>query len=300
MFEWVMLAGGVLAGSLTVVYHQSINGSTSASKKVVSDRQVFVKPAFRLVFSMTTTPERLKTLRPRLLSLLSQSVGANAVYLNLPRVCARNGEAYVIPPRLQRFFDRHRDRLIVQRCDKDWGPATKLLPTLRVETHPDTRLIPVDDDVEFPLTYFEELVSQSAAHPDVAWGYHARDTWQGKTMALLMNVKHDVKVLETVAGVIYRRTMFPMDVAEIERAFHAHPECRLCDDILLASFLAQHGVRRRLLRAESMSLPLMGRKGQPARLLDAPDPLFLENIDGGRNKRCYQSLRKSFELDSSS
>ena len=246
---------------------------------------------FRVVFTLTTTPERLKNLRPRLLGLLEQSVRPDAVYLNLPRVCRKNGEVYHVPPRLERFFHRHRGRLVVQRDLEDYGPGTKLIPTLDVETHPETRILPVDDDVEFPRTYFEELVQKSQEHPEVAWGYHGRDIWQGKTMALVINVKQNVQVLETVAGVVYKRSMLPETGQEFLHLIDRHPECRLCDDILWGAWLDRQGVPRKLLPALPMKLPLVGRKSQPARLLDAPDPLFLENIDGGRNKRCYESLR---------
>ncbi len=52
--------------------------------------------------------------------------------------------------------------VIIDRAEDDLGPATKLLPALKRETNPSTRLVTVDDDT----TYHEDLLLALALAAD--------------------------------------------------------------------------------------------------------------------------------------
>jgi hypothetical protein len=39
------------------------------------------------------------------------------------------------------------------------GPASKLIPVLEIETDPETVIITIDDDVQYPIQFVEELAS---------------------------------------------------------------------------------------------------------------------------------------------
>jgi hypothetical protein len=82
----------------------------------------------RVVISLTTTPSRITRLGPTLRSLLTQDYPLTAIYLSVPRRSVRENRAYTVPTRLARH-----PTVTVIDSERDWGPATKLLPMLRVE-----------------------------------------------------------------------------------------------------------------------------------------------------------------------
>ena len=57
------------------------------------------------------------------------------------------------------------------RCDRDWGPATKLVPTLLAETDPATLLVTVDDEYAYPPSLLAALVEQHLRGPHAAYGF---------------------------------------------------------------------------------------------------------------------------------
>ena len=64
----------------------------------------------------------------------------------MPEVSTRDRVAYAIPEDLEAASARGELRLL--RTAVDWGPATKLLPVLLVETDPETIIVTLDDDVD--------------------------------------------------------------------------------------------------------------------------------------------------------
>jgi len=146
----------------------------------------------------------------------------------------------------------------------DLGPATKLLPTLDAEADPETLLVTVDDDVEYPPQLVDRLVRTSSLLPDCAIGFTG---WSvGHKTGAGSELRHynesvpssgllqSVQVIEGTRGVLYRRGHFASDVfghAEALPAFRYH------DDILLSGYLASRGIRRcvRWFNAASRQLP---------------------------------------------
>ena len=96
----------------------------------------------RVVVSLTTIPSRLTRLRPTLNSLLTQDYPPTAIYLAVPRRSAREPKPYQMPG----WLVQHPAVTVID-CERDWGPASKLLPALLAERErPDTLIIAVDDD----------------------------------------------------------------------------------------------------------------------------------------------------------
>lgn len=107
----------------------------------------------RVVISLTTIPNRIFYVKKVLYSILHQSAHFDALYFNIPNVCKKNNKKYKIPLYLKIIDDK---RFILNRCE-DYGPITKLIPTLEKETNPDTIIIVCDDDQIWgknTLTYF--------------------------------------------------------------------------------------------------------------------------------------------------
>jgi hypothetical protein len=114
-----------------------------------------------LVITMTTLPSRIARIEPTIKSLLRQTVSPATIRLNVPRVSRREGVAYAIPDSLRALRSLH-----IVECD-DFGPATKLIPTL-LDAAPDQRLLVVDDDRVYQPTLVEQMIRSSDRFPDAA------------------------------------------------------------------------------------------------------------------------------------
>jgi len=99
----------------------------------------------RVVLSLTTLPHHVPLLKDTIASLKAQMLVPARIYVNIPRgTNKRTGAEYTIPAWLLRERGVH-----VNRCE-EYGPLTKLLPTLQLETDPETVIITVDDDKIYP------------------------------------------------------------------------------------------------------------------------------------------------------
>src|SRR2546423_1101232 len=94
-----------------------------------------VAPIFnrqRVIASLSTLPDRINHLRPTLQSLLTQTRPPDEIVVAIPEFCIREQKAYAIPDYLLRL-----PRVRILRCEKDWGPATKFIPTIQDEFYMD-------------------------------------------------------------------------------------------------------------------------------------------------------------------
>jgi hypothetical protein len=197
----------------------------------------------RVVVSLTTIPDRLVHIRPTLHSLLDQSRRPDAIVLNLPSESRREGRGYEIPD----FFADYGPVEIV-RCDRDWGPATKALPTLQRETAPETRIVITDDDQVYPRNLIETLVRASERFPDAvvcSRGFripagldiNLRNTLYGTHL----DHEEPIEIVQGSAGYLVRPRFFTKDVFDYSAA---PKEAFFQDDIWLCGHLAGRGVDR--------------------------------------------------------
>jgi hypothetical protein len=117
-----------------------------------------------LVVTLSTIPSRLPLLQTTLKSLLRQTVSPAQIRLNLPLSSRRESRAYVLPAWLTAMVS-----VQVVRCDRDWGPATKLIPSLET-ANPDQELLVVDDDRVYAAHLVEHLGRLAKQLPDAAVG----------------------------------------------------------------------------------------------------------------------------------
>ena len=76
----------------------------------------------KIIASMTTLPTRFDKIKTSIVSILQQ---VNSLEINIPYVCKRTNEEYIIPEWLTQM-----ERVKIYRCE-DNGPATKILDTLK-------------------------------------------------------------------------------------------------------------------------------------------------------------------------
>jgi hypothetical protein len=131
-----------------------------------SVRARYLDPPQRVVISLSTIPNRINKLLPTLRSLTDQSMKSTQINLVVPRFSTRENKAYEIPAKIKQF-----PGLNIVESEKDWGPITKLIPTLQSEAgQPDSIIIAVDDDNIYPPTFIETMVKGSLQHPHAALG----------------------------------------------------------------------------------------------------------------------------------
>ena len=111
----------------------------------------------RVVVSLTTTPDRIKKIKPVLKSLLDQTIKVDRIILNIPNSC--NGSKYDVP-------EDYKDICNVYNCGRDYGPGTKFIPTILRETSANTIIIMLDDDYIYSKDFLETILNKYKKNPD--------------------------------------------------------------------------------------------------------------------------------------
>ena len=115
-----------------------------------------------VIVSLTTLPSRIDRIAPTIKSLLNQTTAPAAIRINLPVESRRERRPYVAPGWLQRL-----ESVTLAPCAVDYGPATKLIPTLGAAS-PDQRILVVDDDRIYHRRFVEQMAARSDRYPDFA------------------------------------------------------------------------------------------------------------------------------------
>lgn len=201
------------------------------------------KPSFRVVVSLTTTPSRLSKVMNSVNSLLQQSVVPDQIYLNVPTgPMKRHPERSYDKVKLPKMLGNLEGILTINRCVDD-GPATKLIATLRKETDPNTLIITVDDDFEYPHRLVEALAWEATHNPKDAlgvcgWGIIPMP-WSsvGAVPAYVPYFMRPhgryVDILQACCGNAYRRGFF----RDVEDLAKIPPVCVTVDDVWIAGYL---------------------------------------------------------------
>jgi len=204
-------------------------------------------------FSLTTTPGRIKKLKATIASLLDQEVAAAGIILNIPEKYRRSGQTYSIPP-----FISNIPQVDINRC-VDFGPATKLLPTLKkLANHSHAKIIVVDDDQVYPKGLVKTYIQAAENSPKTALGlcgwnvpgnfrHPSREVKRGAGIRIFdaqPNIHRDetVDILQGATSYMVRVNFFDKRVFDlIESAYSA-------DDIWISGHLAKNGISKKVLK----------------------------------------------------
>jgi len=202
-------------------------------------------PHARVVVSFTTVPHHMDKLRETIDSLKSQTLTPDAIYVNVPWNTSRTGQEYQVPD----YMDK---AVIVNRC-AEYGPLTKLLPTLLLEKDPSTIIITLDDDKIYPNDVVRTLVWHMVQNTGLrvavglcGWSFMSVPTARGVVpvyVPWMMRGRHGrrVDVLQAVCGNAYRRGHFDANERTLLRELGSPPKaCYTTDDINIAGYLRAH------------------------------------------------------------
>ena len=198
-------------------------------------------------------------------SILEQTRKPDLILLNIPRVFERTGETYDIP----KFVEKS---VVVNVVDKDYGPGTKLIPTIRylIQNGYDpkkTRIIYLDDDIYYMVKMIETYEKVIADKDDNVWTATGFDF-----MNMQLNGKRQHKDQATIAegygSVCVKLSMFDADADAVADAatdvatdvdaaaaadtdtdffkyidrYITDSDCRLSDDIILSNYYHKKNV----------------------------------------------------------
>ncbi len=163
----------------------------------------------RVVISLTSIPDRVLRLAPTLYSILTQSVKVDEIRINLPYKSLK-GQEYIIPPWLEQC-----QNIKIYRVEKDLGPATKLLPTLKDEK-PNTCIIIIDDDRIYGSNFVYHMVNTFKEHnyqeAITNYGSTLHENYYYERMLNFFNGGKYVPFLTGCSGYILTGDMLPKEI----------------------------------------------------------------------------------------
>lgn len=108
----------------------------------------------RVVVSFTTTPDKIKKLKPMINSVLDQTVKVDQFAL----VIQDDDKNYDFPQYIK-------DMANIFPSGKDYGKGTKLIPILLKEKECDTTIIAIDDSMVYGQDFIYTMIEQSKKNP---------------------------------------------------------------------------------------------------------------------------------------
>jgi hypothetical protein len=196
----------------------------------------------KIILTLTTIPNRLNSphenggLRKNLERILNLSYPNYEVHLNIPNVCKKTNENYLIPDWLTDITD---NRLKIFRTE-DYGSITKIVPTLmRIDENSETIIITIDDDLEYLDGFIEYHLYKREQYPNSAIGFAGLAAID-KTCHYCTTVEKDVrvKILEGYKTVSYKRNFFKEDF------FKEFVGNSWNDDMLISAYLGKHNIEK--------------------------------------------------------
>ena len=225
----------------------------------------------KIIVSLTTIPSRMTHIYPCLLCITKQVVKADEIVLVLPKESKREpkpdgSDPYEMPKNLYDFIQK--EKITIYRPEKDWGPATKLLPVLKREMdkklppEKENLIITMDDDKLYDKHTIESLVNCWKHNPNFVAGR------KGGFMEFTKNKKNHplyeqskkfgfmcetprrgadftkpglIHVIYGTGGVLYRPSFFDEGVFGYE-SNNAPKEAFFVDDVWISGQLAKRNV----------------------------------------------------------
>lgn len=195
----------------------------------------------RLVVSFTTIPSRIDRIGPMVDSVFAQTIKPDRFVLWIPARCAKESAEYVFPKWLREM------PLEIGNSGCDYGPATKMIPSLLSEEDSETRIVALDDDVSYERHALEELSAASLDHPDRSLGFMGCRAGPTFIHAERVSSLEDVDVLGGYRGVIYRRGLFDDSIfRDLTTLLEKGPF--VCDDQLFNWNLLRRNIPRTVIK----------------------------------------------------
>lgn len=187
-------------------------------------------------------------------------------FMNCDVKSASNGDCNGAPTEYTETWKLFKDsidiiqgnRVSIIKSNRDYGPLTKLFPTLIAETDPETLIITVDDDKCYHKDTVKHIAWYSMQEDNVAWGDCG---WGFQRVPHEIEVVpiyvpfvfrgqggRDVQVLQACCGNGYRRKFFQ----NLLKLSQIPPRCFTTDDLWISGYLHFYSEIKRTLIKENI------------------------------------------------
>ena len=200
----------------------------------------------RIVVSLTTSPQRINSIKPVLDSILNQTIKPDRIYLNLPKLFLRNNSTFDIP--LPQFITDN-PIIYVNFCD-DLGPATKIIPTIYKEFWPNTYILSIDDDTYYPSNIISDYLKYADIYKDcIITGTSFINNNSSDDLKWFNTIKINtnplfngklVDLLEGFSGVLYKRKFFTKNLLNDFYKNLDETSCKFGDDFYLSNLFKKY------------------------------------------------------------
>lgn len=195
----------------------------------------------KTIISLTSIPSRFKSLPHIVQDLLDHQKSVDEIWVNIPTNYNRFPDTPVIvPPELLINTD---NRVIINRCETDYGPGTMYFGPIVAGTDADT-IIVVNDDTKYPDNLSSELIKKLHTD-DAVWclsGFNIDEYIKGSGR---VNYKPDgeVDVTESYGGVILRKKW----IQQVFDEYNELVKLTYNDDVILGNLFSKHGIKKKTL-----------------------------------------------------
>ena len=237
----------------------------------------------RIIASLSTLPDRIAKLGPTLQSLLNQTRPPDEIVLAVPPFSFRQKKAYVIPPALAAI-----SQLQIVRCHRDWGPATKFIPTIQRELAADrggTLVMVVDDDRIYPRDAIETYLHYQEQLPDAALCFRGGEMprsldWQDAKLTYGDQIREPrpVAVVTGCGSYLIQPRFFDEALWDYS---NAPAGAFFMDDIWISGCLDRRGVKKYVVPGSAMMRTVARQLGT----------LTLHDVPGGRQPSNNETIR---------
>ena len=207
----------------------------------------------RIIVSLTTIPARIENLNQTIQSLLNQTFKPDHIIINVPQKYKRfyyfKMTDYYLG--LLKKIEALAPGVVIVNFCEDYGPATKIIPTLNHElVNDDTKIIFLDDDRIYVPELIRTLYNQSILYPDYCITV-ALWNLENISPTLYYSKKHSPPVHEyqkpgfgdiflACCGVVITRSM--LDNHNITKHHEQFPSLIKADNIFLSAILHQNKI----------------------------------------------------------
>lgn len=208
----------------------------------------------KVILSMTTIPQRLNvpfehnTIKIVLENLRNLSYKNYEIHLNIPVIYKKTGEKYIIPPWLQET-----EKINIFRTN-DYGPATKLVPTIKRISDENATIIVLDDDLEYEDGFIEYHVENQKKYPNCAIGFAGLESKPNEICyyCTARNEDVEVNILEGYKTISFKRNFFKDDFESF-----ILDNMSWDDDMIVSAYLAKEKIPKIVIstRKEMNNIP---------------------------------------------
>lgn len=219
----------------------------------------------KIIISLTTIPSRINYIEETLKTLFNQDYPIDHISLALPSKWKREPHRSCEIP----TFISNSSKIKILQSDKDWGPATKLIPLLQQiksieESIENTYIVVVDDDRLYPKNMVRSLVEISQKYPQTAIclggsviSYDPeRQTHQHKGFSEKIYHSYNldqnnlsVDIMRGQNGFLIKPYFFDDDLYDYDQA---PKSAFFTDDIWFSAYLAKNNINRLLIARKNL------------------------------------------------